>query len=482
MFFFPALLAGVGLLLASRVPAQTFTTLHNFTGGGGGESPDGSVILSGNTLYGTATLGGSLGNGGMVFRVSTDGSGFTILHSFAGITAPPYTNSGGANPYAKLLLSSGILYGTAGNGGSSGKGSVFRVNTDGSGFTNLYSFTATAPFPPYGNSDGANPNAGLVLSGNTLYGTAGAGGNSGNGTVFSINTDGTGFKILHDFTASDVGTGANSDGAHPYTGLILSDDTLYGTANNGGSSGVGAVFSVKSDGTGFTNLYSFPALDVIPYQTQTNTDGASPSGELILSGGTLYGTAFVGGHSGNGAVFKVNTDGAGFLALYHFTATAGLYPLTNTDGAGPQIGVLSNNKLYGIARSGGSSGYGSVFAVNVDGSAFTNLHNFTDSDGSIPAAGLVLSGNTLYGATIAGGSFGKGTVFSISFAPQLTIASSGANVVLTWPTNVAGFDYTGYILQSAPASTGTFTNISGAASPYTNAITGSQKYFRLISN
>src|SRR5437899_11326960 len=61
-------------------------------------------------------------------------------------------------------------------------------------FTTLHTFQ--------GNSDGANPDAGLVLSGNILYGTAQAGGDSGNGTVFALNTDGTGFRNLHSFTAT----------------------------------------------------------------------------------------------------------------------------------------------------------------------------------------------------------------------------------------------------------------------------------------
>ena len=36
------------------------------------------------------------------------------------------------------------------------------------------------------NTDGAKPNAGLLLSGNTLYGTAAEGDSGGNGTVFSL--------------------------------------------------------------------------------------------------------------------------------------------------------------------------------------------------------------------------------------------------------------------------------------------------------
>src|SRR5438093_3601136 len=81
-------------------------------------------------------------------------------------------------------------------------------------FTTLHSFTTT-PGTPATNSDGANPQARLVLSGNTLYGTASGGGGSGFGTVFAVNTNGTGFTNLHSFKAT---TATNSDGHTPYDG------------------------------------------------------------------------------------------------------------------------------------------------------------------------------------------------------------------------------------------------------------------------
>src|SRR6266705_334972 len=135
-----------------------------------------------------------------------------------------------------------------------------------------------------------------------------------------------------------------------------------------------------------------------------------------------------------------------FTVLHSFTAgstnSSGVY--TNIDGAGPSCGlILSGNTLYGTAFGGGALRRGTVFAVNTDGTGFTTLHAFTgDSDGASPYAGLILSGNTLYGTALGGGSSGAGTVFSLSFRPQLTIVRSGPNVILTWPTNVAGFDYT----------------------------------------
>jgi len=180
------------------------------------------LILSGNTLYGT-TFGGGSEDSGTVFAVNTDGTGFKILHSFI-------VRSEGGGPEAGLILSGNTLYGTANRGGSLRNGTLFAVNTDGTGFTILHSF---AGFP----SDGANLYGGLILSGNTLYGTTSAGGSSNYGTVFKLNTDSTGFTILHSFIGG-------SGGAYPAAGLILSCNTLYGTADGGGSSGAGTVFKL----------------------------------------------------------------------------------------------------------------------------------------------------------------------------------------------------------------------------------------------
>src|SRR5260370_1590507 len=121
-------------------------------------------------------------------------------------------------------------------------------------FTTLYSFTALDTVTPI---EGAHAKAGLVLSGNTLYGTAGGGGSSGYGVVFAVDTDGAGFRIIHSFTATSGFSGTNTDGANPVAGLVLSGNTLYGTANSGGSSAKGPVFAVGTDVMGFTNLHSF---------------------------------------------------------------------------------------------------------------------------------------------------------------------------------------------------------------------------------
>jgi len=71
---------------------------------------------------------------------------------------------------------------------------------------------------------------------------------------------------------------------------------------------------------------------------------------------------------------------------------------------------------------------------------------------------------------------------------QLTIAPSGPNVLLKWPTNNAGYDYTGFTLQSTtnPVSPAVWSTNSPAPvviagqNTVTNPITGAQKFYRLI--
>ena len=338
-------------------------------------------------------------------------------------------------------------------------------------FTTLHTFPATSGSPAT-NSDGYAPEGVLLLSGNTLYGTAHNGGSSGQGTVFAVGLDGTGFTVLHTFTANKSGT--NSDGATPLGGLIASaNDTLYGTANGGGTYGNGTVFALNPDGTGFTNLYSFTAFSSVYFN---NYDGENPYGGLVLSDGTLYGTTHSGGTNNAGTVFAVATNGTGFTVLHGFTG--------GSDGANPYAGlVLSGSTLFGTAGNGGNAYDGTVFAVNTNGTGFTTPHTFTNSpDGYSPHAGLISSGNTLYGTTDIGGTNGTGMVFSLSLpTPRLTITFSGSSVVMVWPTNLLNFT-----LQST-------TNLDPVWSPVplspviingqnvvTNPISGvPQQFFRL---
>jgi hypothetical protein len=157
-----------------------------------------------------------------VFKVSTDGSDYMVLHNFS--------LNDGANPEADLVISGSTLYGTTRSGGAHpGYGLVFKINNDGTGFTPLKQFR--------GRSDGSAPAAGLTLWGSVLLGVTSGSSSIDDGTLFRLNTDGTDYRIFETFeTHSDNFAG-------PAAGLLLSDGTLYGTTLHGGDLSMGSVFS-----------------------------------------------------------------------------------------------------------------------------------------------------------------------------------------------------------------------------------------------
>src|SRR5215469_5957230 len=139
------------------------------------------------------------------------------------------------------------------------------------------------------NWDGAQPyETGVALAGNTLYGTTYYGGTNGDGVVFAVNTDGSGFAVLHTFSAvSPSPDYTNTDGEAPQGSLTLVGDTLYGAAINGGmvSGGYGTIYSITTNGDTFTLLHSFDSTN----------DGRLPNGPLVIANGKIYGTAELGG-------------------------------------------------------------------------------------------------------------------------------------------------------------------------------------------
>ncbi|HXM59826.1 MAG TPA: choice-of-anchor tandem repeat GloVer-containing protein [Terriglobales bacterium] len=264
-------------------PAGKEKVLYSFSPSGGGLSYTGVVQDAAGNLYG-ATSGGGSANVGTVFKLNKTGKE-TVLHNFTG------TGGDGSSPedYGSLVLDAkGNLYGTTAVGGDLncfapiGCGTVFKLNKAGKE-TVLYAFTG---------NDGL-PTAGLVqdAAGN-LYGTTGGDCNTYFGTVFKLDTKGK-EKILHTFSGGD-------DGACPYPSLVLDvagniyGVTTYGGASGHGTSGYGVVFKVNSKGK-FQVLHSFGG-----------SDGAYPYTGLILNkAGALEGTTANGGSSGAGTVFKL---------------------------------------------------------------------------------------------------------------------------------------------------------------------------------
>jgi uncharacterized repeat protein (TIGR03803 family) len=413
-----------GVIFKVMPDGSNYTVLTNFGTTNSGAFPYGSLIISNNTLYGMTF--GDGGENGTIFKINTDGTNFTKLADFDG-------TAHGRNPYGSLTISNNTLYGMTVGGGSNGMGVIFKINTDGSGFTKLADFDGTA--------HGSNPRGSLSISGNTLYGMTAYGGSNNFGVVFSINTDGTGFTKLADFDGA-------AHGKKPYGSLTILNNTLYGTTCYGGTNDMGVVFKINTDGTDFTGLANFDgtAHGQNPYSTLTEQDNI------------LYGTAIGGGVNGLGTIFKINTDGTGFTKLSDFDGTNhGSYPYSlallgntmygftenggiedfgaivkiNTDGTGftkivdlnivpcgndIQASVVrSGNLLYGVAYSGGANNLGTIYKINTDGTGFTRLADFDGlTHGSHPRGSLTISGNILYGMTSAGGTKGTGVIFKIN--------------------------------------------------------------------
>jgi uncharacterized repeat protein (TIGR03803 family) len=114
-------------------------------------------------------------------------------------------NGGGAYPTGGAVASGGILYGAAYWGGADGFGTIYACDLDGSGYRPLYVFT--------GGDDYLNPQGPLILSSNLLYGTTPA-------TIFALTTNGTDFTNVFSSTADDFG---------PNSGLLMVGQSFYGT-------------------------------------------------------------------------------------------------------------------------------------------------------------------------------------------------------------------------------------------------------------
>jgi uncharacterized repeat protein (TIGR03803 family) len=316
-----------GCIFSVSTTGTNYTILHSFSiSTSDGESPYGDLTLSGTTLYGMADQGGANGEG-IVFSISTGGTGYTVLHSFGSNTTD------GVYPLGNLTIVGTTMYGATSEGGIYGLGNIFSISTTGTGYTDLYDLNTPG---------GIEPEASLVVSGTMIYGTAylGGAGSNNDGIVFSFNMTGSVFSTLYTFTGTN---GANPDGS-----LLLSGSTLYGMTNAGGANGYGNIFSISTTGTGFTDLLDF-----------NGTNGSSPYGALVLNGSTLYGMTTDGGTGDGGNVFSVGTNGSGITNLVNFSTNS-------TPGAFPHGSVvLSNNVLYGMTNSGGANGDGTIFSYSL---------------------------------------------------------------------------------------------------------------------
>jgi uncharacterized repeat protein (TIGR03803 family) len=440
-------------LSACSLPAQTFTTIHSFSGKDGHFPFAALDQATDGNLYGTTYYGGAA-DSGEVFRITTAGTLKTV-HSFCSRT----DCADGEYTYAvPVQATDGHLYGTTYLGGANDLGTIFKLSTTGT-LTTLHSFAGT---------DGREPLAGLVQAANgSMYGTTYAGGSKGDGVVFKITASGT-FTTLHSFCSQM----ACADGQNPFAGLVQGiDGNLYGTTLAGGAHGDGTIFKITPGGT-LTTLHSFCSQSGC-------TDGEFPQTGLIQAiDGNFYGTTILGGAYGNGTIFKITPTGT-LTALYSVCSQVGcpdgnyLYaPLTQaTDG-----------NLYGIMQIGGSNGYGTIFKITTTGT-LTTLYSFCSqsgcADGEYPAGGLVQDTNgTLYGTTSDGGANGHGTIFSLSMGLSPFVETQPASGKVGATVKILGNSLIGTSAVTFNGTPATFTVTSSTfitATVPTGATTGTVK-------
>src|SRR6267143_7182970 len=250
--------------------------------------------------------------------------------------------------------------------------------------------------------DGANPN--LVTP------TQGGDGNiyattsiGGSKTVKCF--CGTTFKMTPQGALTSVSFDG-ADGAIPDAGFLLGrNGLLYGTTSSGGASGNGEVFRLNSQTGAVTVLHSF-----------AGSDGASPEAPLTWGpGGKYYGTASAGGSTNNGTVFSITPSGK-FTCLHSFSGA---------DGANPVGGALtlgSDGALYGVTIFGGNGTRGTIFRITGSGT-FTNLYDFDGTNGANPYGTLLLAADgNMYGTTSGDVTFG--TMFKLTHAGVVTVLHS----------------------------------------------------------
>jgi uncharacterized repeat protein (TIGR03803 family) len=415
-------------IVKMKTDGSEMTDLHFFN-----PPVEGSSIAGGLTeaadddLFGVHTYEGVF-NGGTLYSIKKDGTGFTVHHQF--------TTATGIYPESKLVYFDGKLYGTTSQGGDHGMGVLFAINADGSdyrvlrhfdqglfstgGITGNISITSNGriigsflqfyaqsflysrlykidtsgdnfqPFcGPLDRSFGNMSRDPLVINDETIFTVTAEGGRYEGGVLGQWDTTGSGGD-LYNF-------GYSSTGFYPRNGLARSiNGKLYGTNTIGGTSGNGNIYSMNADGTGYTVLHSF-----------TDNEGYDPIGKLLeASDGKLYGACQYGGPLNSGCIYRIDKTGSNFEIIYDFSVFANGYT--------PQGSLVEDagGSLYGTT-TGGSANTGVVFRINKDGSNYTVLRTFDASGIYAPVAGLALSSNFLYGICSGGGSFTRGGLFRI---------------------------------------------------------------------
>ena len=175
---------------------------------------------------------------------------------------------------------------------------------------------------------------------------------------------------------------------------------------------------------------------------------------------------------------RPNQSFESYVTIKYSTAGVLLWNRRYAGGAGRAVAVDSSGNVFMTGYS--NPGFvGETIAYSSAGvPLWTNRFNGVGNQDWTPQAIAVDgSGNVFVtGSSYNGTNFDIVTIkYSSSLAPPgLDFQKLNNQLVLSWTK-------AGFTLQSAPLASGTFTNIPGATSPYTNSMTSAQQYFRLTT-
>lgn len=348
-------------------------------------------------LYGTTTNWG-LYNDGTVFKIKTDGSDFVKLLDFQDTITGAVGQSG--------LVSDGTyLYGITKYQAAYGFGGIYKIKMDGSDFVKIYDFP--------GEEGGRFPEGKLFYDGEYLFGMSPFGGSYSKGFIYRLKTDGSDFTNIFSFDGPSSGTG-------PYGALISDGTFLYGMTTYGGLLNQGTAFKVKKDGTSYQKL-----MDM-----QDDPNGSLPYGSLVYDGTYLYGMTNIGGEYNYGTIFKILTDGSGYEKLYDFDLTTGAQPLGSL--------IIDGTTIYGMTELGGPDNDGFAFQIDNDGSNFTHLIDFNGDNGSLPFGSLIKVNGALFGMTAEGGANNTGVIFRYGEEEIIAVNEFNQNAFHVYPNPNSG--------------------------------------------
>jgi uncharacterized repeat protein (TIGR03803 family) len=323
---------GTVFKLSRRGSGWVLTTIYTFSGPDGAHPHARVIIGPDGSLYGTTTDGGDA-NEGTVFNLRPPAVACktalcpwtaTVLHSFQGSTD-------GAQPtFGDLLFDgAGNLYGTTPHGGQGNNGTVYELTRSNGGWTEsvLYRFQG-------GGHDGGIPYGGLVFdTDGNLWGTTALGGTYDDGTIYQLVPSGGGWteNVIHAFSGE-------SDGANPYAGLIVDQSGNFYGATYGYNGTTPKVYELipSNEGWTFSVLYSLGAdqgivgklgMDAAGNLYGTNYYNMPEVFRLTPSDGSWTLTGFRGAAGSNPAGNVI------------FDSSGNLYTTTQTGGTG-QVGVV----------------------------------------------------------------------------------------------------------------------------------------------